>query len=81
MSLHKLLLNHPRDHEIYILFGLCTTGERRDGLIRKLNNISKKRKRGAVLQEQIHCYRTYRPVERESTYHAVAISNDQGRLL
>ena len=81
MNLHKLLLNPPSDDEIYILFGLCTTGERRECLIRKLNNISKKRKRGAVQQEQVHCYHAHYTVERESTYHAVAIANDQGRLL
>ena len=56
MNMHKILANPPLDDEIYVLFGLCTTGENRDQLIRKLNNVSKKRKRTAVIQEQVQCY-------------------------
>ena len=81
MNLHKVLANPPINDDIYILFGLCTTGEKREDLIRKLNNVSKKRKRGAIIQEQIQMYHAHRPVKRDSTDHAIAISNDQGRLL
>ena len=79
--LHKVLANSSLNDEIYVLLGLCTTGEKRDELIRKLNSIRKTRKLGAVIQEQIQCYLAHRPVARESTYHAIAMSNDQGRLL
>jgi hypothetical protein len=53
MDMHKVLANPPLINEIYVLFGLCTTGENRDKLIRKLNNVSKKRKRTAAIQEQV----------------------------
>ena len=53
MNMHKILANPPLNIEIYVLFGLCTTGENRDKLFRKLNNISKKRKRTAAIQEQV----------------------------
>ena len=82
MSMHKIWKNPPKGNTVYVLFGVCTTGENRQRLIKRLERKNKQATpTEAEIQEQIQKYHSYTPVQRETTDHAVAITGEQGALV
>ena len=77
-NMHKILLNPPKEDEVFVLFGLCTTGENRNQLIKGLTAISAGK---ATTQEQVRRYHQHVVRKKESTDHAVALSMHKNQLL
>ena len=84
-TLHTIYSTPPKNEEIFVLFGYCTTGEDRDKLIKRIKKVG--RENGSDTEEektkkQIKAYHNFTVKMSECTDHAIAITNsDEGLLI
>ena len=80
-TFHTVWETPPKEQEVFVLFGLCTTGDDRETLIKRIKRVKREGSESGAsnMKEQIRVYHNLKVSRRECTDHAIAItSSDKG---
>ena len=80
-TFHTIWNTRPKEDEVYVLFGLCTTGEDREQLIKRIRRVNTLDDNTTTMREKIRVYHNFIVRKREATDHAIAITNTEEGLL